>query len=589
MILFMRSTNSPYLADWFAISLRWLAIFGLAISLGMGDSLSLPNVGILAISVVWNSYESTLAVFSRRMNQHRLVNIVFDSLFCWGLFLLADGLGGEIWWIAVLPLSISAVYYELRGALISALLISLVQVTMLFLVWPDAFNPRTAAMLVGFNLVTGLVFAAAATPFLRKLRDNYQNQVRQRNESERKARNQERERMKILFSMIETFSSTLNYQTVLETALDTSIAALGGSESEAGQIVSGVLLFNQNSLEIMANRRFFQSDLAVSLPAEQGILAETLKNGAYGLLQEPAKDPELSLLMTMDDQHTALCLPLIRSMNAYGVMLFAHSNPNYFLQERIDLLQMVSNQAVIAIQNARLYQDLAIEKERIVQSQEEAQKKLARDLHDGPTQSISSIAMRANIARKLLERSPQEAAEELARIEDLARRTTQEIRHMLFTLRPLVLETEGLEAALKTMSEKMRELFRQNIRIEVDPQVVSLLDPTRQMVIFYLSEEAVNNARKHAQATEIRLRLKFPAKETSIVMLEIIDNGVGFDVQSVFNSYERRGSLGMVNLRERTDQVNGLLKVDSVPGKGTCIRVYIPLNEEAADRLRQRR
>jgi len=589
MILPMRSTNSPYLADWFAISLRWLVIFGLAISLGLGNSLSLPSVGILAISVVWNSYVSTLAVFSRRMAQHRLVNIVFDSLFCLGLFLFTDGLGGDIWWIAVLPLSISAVYYELRGALLSALLISLIQVTMLFLGWPETFNPLSAAMLAGFNLVTGLVFTVATTPFLRKLRDNYQNQVRQRNESERKARNQERERMRILFSMIETFSSTLNYQTVLETALDTSIAVLGGSESEAGQLVSGVLLFNQSNLEIMANRHFYQSDLAVSLPAEKGILAETIKNGAYGLVQEPANDPELSLLTTMDDQQTVLCLPLIRSMNAYGVMLFAHSNPSYFSQERIDLLQMVSNQAVIAIQNARLYQDLAIEKERIVQSQEEAQKKLARDLHDGPTQSISSIAMRANIARKLLEHSPQEAGEELARIEDLARRTTQEIRHMLFTLRPLVLETEGLEAALKTMADKMRELFQQNIRIEVDPQVVSLLDPTRQMVIFYISEEAVNNARKHAQASEIRLRLKFPAKETSIVMLEIIDNGVGFDVQSVFNAYERRGSLGMVNLRERTDQVNGLLKVDSVPGKGTCIRVYIPLNEKAADRLHQRR
>ena len=102
-------------------------------------------------------------------------------------------------------------------------------------------------------------------------------------------------------------------------------------------------------------------------------------------------------------------------------------------------------------------------------------------------------------------------------------------------------------------------------------------------------EEAVNNARKHAQANEIQVRIKFPGKETCIVMLEIIDNGVGFDVDGVLGNYERRGSLGMVNLRERTELINGLLRIDSVLGKGTRIRVFIPLNDEAADRLRNSR
>jgi signal transduction histidine kinase len=72
-------------------------------------------------------------------------------------------------------------------------------------------------------------------------------------------------------------------------------------------------------------------------------------------------------------------------------------------------------------------------------------------------------------------------------------------------------------------------------------------------------------------------------------MLEIVDNGLGFDVKSVLGSYDRRGSLGMVNLRERTDLVNGRLQIDSVPGKGTRVRILIPLDEEAADRLHRGR
>lgn len=160
---------------------------------------------------------------------------------------------------------------------------------------------------------------------------------------------------------------------------------------------------------------------------------------------------------------------------------------------------------------------------------------------------------------------------------------------MLFTLRPLVLETEGLEAALKTMADKMDDLYQQKISVEVDPNIVQQLDATHQTVVFYLAEESVNNARKHAEATEIWVRVKAVPNEKNMALLEIADNGVGFDVESIMNSYDRRGSLGMINLHERTDLINGLLKIDSVAGKGTRIRVFIPLTEEAADRLHQRR
>jgi signal transduction histidine kinase len=102
--------------------------------------------------------------------------------------------------------------------------------------------------------------------------------------------------------------------------------------------------------------------------------------------------------------------------------------------------------------------------------------------------------------------------------------------------------------------------------------------------VFYIVEEAVNNARKHAGAPVIWVRLR--SFEQNIALLEIVDNGAGFDVESVNSSYDKRGSLGMVNLRERTELVNGLLNIKSAPGQGTAVQVYIPFSEEAADRLR---
>ncbi len=154
----------------------------------------------------------------------------------------------------------------------------------------------------------------------------------------------------------------------------------------------------------------------------------------------------------------------------------------------------------------------------------------------------------------------------MGRIEDLARRTTKEIRHMLFTLRPLVLESQGLVAALQSMAEKTKETFSQNVLIKVDENILESIEMGKQGVIFYIVEEAVNNARKHAQAGHIWVNLRL--MEQGLALLEIQDDGIGFDVAAVNRSYDQRGSLGMVNLRDRTELVNGVLDVQSVPGQG---------------------
>jgi signal transduction histidine kinase len=156
---------------------------------------------------------------------------------------------------------------------------------------------------------------------------------------------------------------------------------------------------------------------------------------------------------------------------------------------------------------------------------------------------------------------------------------------MLFILRPLVLESQGLVAALQSMAEKLKETYNQNVVIEADADIVSQIENGKQGVIFYIAEEAVNNARKHAQATHVWVRLKEASQD--IAMLEIEDDGMGFDPESVNSTYDRRGSLGMLNMRERTELVNGYLQLDSSEGHGTRIRVIIPLTEDAADRIRR--
>jgi signal transduction histidine kinase len=94
----------------------------------------------------------------------------------------------------------------------------------------------------------------------------------------------------------------------------------------------------------------------------------------------------------------------------------------------------------------------------------------------------------------------------------------------------------------------------------------------------------VNNARKYAEAEHIWVRVKNVAED--VVILEIQDDGVGFNVGAVDAGYENRGSLGMVNMRERSELVNGILKLESTEGKGTRIRLLIPLTDDAVERIR---
>jgi len=404
-----------------------------------------------------------------------------------------------------------------------------------------------------------------------------------------RAESAERSRLRAIYNIISALTASLNYQRVLDNILDLSTSILGTPNTPNERLVSAVLLFspNENSqteLIVGTARRFTNADMRIGLPGTSGIFGRAIEEGAPSVTKNISQDPELKRIVALRVCNSAYCYPLRANLETYGVLMFAHPDPEFFTLDRRETLDIIGHQAVTAMQNARLYSDLEQEKERMQSIQEEARKKLARDLHDGPTQSIAAIAMRVNFARRMMDRDAKASAEELFKIEDLARRTTKEIRHMLFTLRPLVLESQGLLAALEAMADKMRETYNQNVIIQADASLIPKIEMGKQSIIFYIAEEAVNNARKHAQSSHIWVRLK--SIEEDMIMLEIEDDGVGFNVGAVDAFYEQRGSLGMVNMRERAELINGRLRIESTEGKGTFISVLIPLSETAAEQIR---
>ena len=573
------------MADWFAISLRWIMLVGLVVSLGLGGKLQVSISWPLILMVAWNLVMTALASLNARMRYHRRIGIFVDLVLAGAFFWVQGGLHGPAFWVGLLPILTGSIFFEFFGALIAAALFSGLIVYTGAQVEGDL---ALAIPIAGTLIVLGLVFGFLGRRVMASMRKNRSLFF----VTEEKRQAIQNERMRAIYELTSALSSTLSYKRVLESALDMSAAALNpdpDEQSVSDPLVSAVMLFNGGKLRIGSARRFTTPDLRVTFDAAEGILKKALEEGEPIIFKDIGYDPELGHVIALRTCTSGYCFPLRSGFNVYGVLLFAHPNPDYFNSERRNLLDIIGRQAVIAIQNARLYQDLVEEKERMIEVHEEARKKLARDLHDGPTQSVAAMAMRLNITRRMMAKDIKGAGEEIIKLEELAHRTTKEIRHMLFTLRPLILESQGLAAAVQAMADKMMETYSQKVTVSVDERVTTQLEMGKQGVIFYIIEEAVNNARKHASAESIAVRLR--QMEPGIALLEIVDNGVGFDLKSVTQAYDKRSSssLGMVNLRERAELVNGLFQMDSVIGKGTKVQVYIPLTEDAADRLHHAR
>jgi len=578
----MRASATPYSADWLAISLRWVFVLVWIGTQNVGNALTALTWPVAAI-LLWNLAMTGLAGMNARIPNHRYVNATVDFLLTAALYWLQGGLRSPAFWAGMLPILTSAVYFETAGALVTAgLLAALVLAREWAHLSPHLWIPF-AWMAVA--LASGGVLGGGVALLIRSLRSRRRAWISAADSLHR----DENERLRAIYDLTSALTATLSYKRVLEAALDLSYSALNpdrGTTTEE-RLVGAILLFRGGRLQVEASRRFTGADARVVFPAADGILKRVFEESEPVHSEDVGHDPELSRVIALRSCASVYCCPLRSGFNVYGTLLFAHPRPDYFTPVRRDVLDIIGRQSAIAVQNARLYQDLAEEKERMVEVHEEARKKLARDLHDGPTQSVAAMAMRISMARRMLETDPAGAGDELTKISELAQRAGKEIRHTLFTLRPLILESQGLGAAVQSIADKMRETFDQNVLVDMDEQLDRELEAGKQGLLFYIIEEAMSNARKHANASNIRVRLR--RHGPGLALLEVEDDGAGFDVAAVTRVYDKRSSLGLINLRERAELVNGVLDIRSTMGRGTRISVYVPLTREAADRLQQSR
>ena len=273
-----------------------------------------------------------------------------------------------------------------------------------------------------------------------------------------------------------------------------------------------------------------------------------------------------------------LCVPMVSRNNLTGVLQVIHNVPGrYFNSLDRQLLTTFANQSAVAIENARLYESLKEERDHLVVVEDEVRKRLARDLHDGPTQLVASIIMSLGFTKELIKRSPDLALSEIEQNLEIANKTLKQLRTLLFDLRPVILETQGLLPALEVYCERLVETDDLNVVLTIQKEF-DRLSTTAEIAIFSIIQEAINNAKKYANASQIDLVVQPDQQQDSLTFL-IKDDGVGFDVQKVKARYDEQGSLGMINMQERTETIRGRLKIQSKLGEGTKVILVLPLTE----------
>lgn len=377
----------------------------------------------------------------------------------------------------------------------------------------------------------------------------------------------------LLYEVGQSLASNLDLHSLLEDIKQRVPLVMGAErcsililDAAAGELVLNLL--DPQSGELREFR----------IPQDRGIAGWVASNGIGQIVNDVEQDPRWFDGVARDTDFitkSILCAPMRNAERMVGVMQVLNKRSGApFTEQDLQLLTALATQAAGAIENARLVRSLKEERDRLLMKEGEVRAAIARDLHDGPTQSIAAISMNIEFIKKLKRAMPERVDSELDVLADLVKKTSYDIRTLLFELRPLGLETQGLLATLQQYVERFRDpKGEMKLRLEA-PTGLPRLPVELESAIFMIVQEAVNNARKHARASEVVIYLY---AEDHHLVASIRDRGRGFNLAAVDGSYTTRGSLGLLNMRERARLIGADCRIKSAEGEGTTVEVRVPL------------
>jgi signal transduction histidine kinase len=300
------------------------------------------------------------------------------------------------------------------------------------------------------------------------------------------------------------------------------------------------------------------------LPRTHGLLGAMLESERPYRTLDIRKDPRFRgwWPRAHPQMRSFLGVPIVARGGIIGAFYLTEKlGADAFGDDDQQLIEMLAAHAAIAIENARLYErsrELTVVEER---------NRVARELHDSVTQNLFGVVLAAEAASTLMDRDPAAARVQLDRVRELARAGMEELRSLIYELRPAALADEGLAVTLRKHVGVLRRVYPQEIALKVSG--ASRPGAPRDGDVFRIAQEALHNALRHAHAT--RIDVTFTARDGRLA-LTVADDGVGFDPAAA----EVRGRrLGLTSMEERARALGGALRVESTPGEGTRVRLEV--------------
>ena len=248
-----------------------------------------------------------------------------------------------------------------------------------------------------------------------------------------------------------------------------------------------------------------------------------------------------------------------------------------FTGEHETLGMALAASAGVALEYVRLSDELALERLRQVRIAEETRHRLARDLHDGVAQTLANAALGIELAQRRAQSDVPAAMAELSTLRERLLEAQRGLRDILFALRPVVLEEEGLASAVGALAQRLDGTAGTRVAAR-DVSSARRLPLEVEAGAFHVIREAAGNAIKTGRAKAVSIDVR---DEPDAVTALVEDDGVGFDVAATLLSYASRGSLGLLQMRESARLIGARLTIDSSPGHGTRVRLRLPARPSA--------
>jgi len=367
---------------------------------------------------------------------------------------------------------------------------------------------------------------------------------------------------------------------ILRIGLDNVLGIMNGA-------VGGIMLLGEATQTLSYRIHHGLSDKYVDemqLGIGEGIAGKVAQSGRSVLLEDISKEPDAArpALINVEGLKAFISVPLRSKDKALGVMNVASYTAHHFTREDMHLLHSIGDQLGIAIEQAKLYESLNAARERYqtllrqtLTIQEEERKRIARELHDETSQDLTGLALNLQAVTEMMESSDVEVAEIkaiLKKAHGIAVHAGAEVTRLIRELRPTLLDTLGLDAAISNLADN--NLGSKGINVSTEFEGMERrFPPEIELSFFRIAQEAMSNIVRHSEAKNATIRLK--CDHTKCVLC-IEDDGKGFDVNEITGIDQKGRGAGLFGMKERVTALGGNCTIESQPERGTKITSNIP-------------